>query len=139
MCVQELGEDPDTRMEKISELRQRIQQVKEKLEHKHVTFERQDDRFLLCFLRARKFNVERALQLYMNYYKFRHKHACHLKDYSVRGVEHVLRTGMFAVLDTPTLSGSKVLVIFPSRSAEMALSVLPWQHVLSNPSPLLSH
>lgn len=111
----ELGEDPDKRADKIAEFRERIHQMIEKQENRNVTFERQDDRFLLCFLRARKFSIERALQLYMNYYKFRHKHACHFKDYSPHAVEHVLRTGMFAVLDTPTISGSKVLVISPSR------------------------
>lgn len=102
-------------MVRIAELRGRISELQKSDDLKGVVFARQDDHFLLCFLRARKFNVERAFQLYLNYYKYRHKHAHLLGELSTRSVAHVLRRDFIALLDTPTNSGSKVLVVFPSR------------------------
>ena len=59
--------------------------------------------------------MERSLQLYLNYYKYRHKHSQLLGEMSVQAVAHVLRRDFFALLDTPTKAGSKVLVVFPAR------------------------
>lgn len=103
-------------MDKIAELREKIMVAQRSSEHKGILFARQDDSFLLRFLRAKKFNVERSLQLYLNYYKYRHKHAQLMGDLSVQSVQHVLQRGLFALLDTPSSSGSKVLVVFPARS-----------------------
>ena len=78
-------------------------------------FSRKDNCFLLRFLRARKFNVDRALQLYLNYCKYRQKHSELVGDLSLRSVEHVLQRGFFALLDTPSRCGSRTLVVFPAR------------------------
>ena len=114
--LQELFEVPAERLTTLAELRGRIAEAEKGSDLKGVVFARQDDRFLLRFLRARKFDVERSLQLYLNYYKYRHKHAHLLGEQSVSSVEHVLRRDFFALLDTPTKAGSKVLVVFPRRS-----------------------
>lgn len=112
--LQELFEVPEERLDKIAELREKIIVAQRSSEHKGI-FSRQDDSFLLRFLRAKKFDVERSLQLYLNYYKYRHKHAQLMSDLSVQSVQHVLQRGLFAVLDTPSNTGSKVLVVFPAR------------------------
>lgn len=91
--------------------------VERSSEHTGIVFVRKDDGFLLRFLRAKKFDVERSLKLYLNYYKYRHKYAEVISDLSVQSVQHVLQRGLFGLLDTPTKSGAKVLVVFPSRSA----------------------
>lgn len=121
--VQELCEVPEERLDKIAELRERITVVERSSEHTGVVFVRKDDGFLLRFLRARKFDVERSLQLYLNYYKYRHKYAQQIGDQSVQSVQHVLQRGLFGLLDTPTKSGSKVLVVFPSRSVSYVTHV----------------
>lgn len=90
--------------------------VERSSDHTAVVFVRKDDSFLLRFLRAKKFDVERSLQLYLNYYKYRHKYAEVIGDLTVQSVQHVLHKGLFGLLDTPTKSGSKVIVVFPSRS-----------------------
>lgn len=113
--VQELFEVPEERAEKIRQLRGKIEEAAVKEEFEHIQLKRRDDKFLLCFLRARKFDVDKALQLYLNYYKYRHKHAHYLGDFSPRSVKHVLRSNIFAMLDAPMNSGSKVIVLFPSR------------------------
>ena len=100
-------------MDKIRELRRRIQGAEENSE---ILFSRKDSRFLLRFLRARKFHVERALHLYLNYYKYRHKYSHLLGDLSLQSVQHVLQRGLFAILDTPSKCGSKTVVVFPTRS-----------------------
>ena len=68
----ELREVPQERLEAIHELRQSIERCERRSNEPGVVFERKDDKFLLRFLRARKFSLDRALQLYINYYKYRH-------------------------------------------------------------------
>ena len=109
----ELGENPETRAEACLELRMRIDE--HQCVGEGVTFERKDSPFLLRFLRARKFNVERALQLYINYYKYRHKHRHLLTDFHPRSVENVIRAGIFGVLDTRLKDGSKAFCLVPKR------------------------
>ena len=78
-------------------------------------FVRKDDKFLLCFLRARKFDTARALQLYVNYHKYRNKYEHMLQDYNVKSVEGLLKSGVFGVLDQRLNDGSKVICMFPAR------------------------
>lgn len=111
----ELFEVPEERLQKVTELRERVEEAEKFPEYEGVVFARRDGRFLLRFLRARKFNVDRALQLYLNYYKYRHKHAHLLRDMTPSSVEHVLSRGFFALLDTPNTYGSKAVVVYPAR------------------------
>ena len=111
----ELGEDPETRAELVGKLRTKIQEAKSDAEYKGVEFTREDGSFLLRFLRARKFDVDRAVLLYCNYYKFRHKYAHLLGDLHPRAVEHVLRSGLLGVTDLRRKDGSAVIQLCPGR------------------------
>ncbi|CAI8040683.1 Alpha-tocopherol transfer protein-like, partial [Geodia barretti] len=113
--MQELFEVPEERLDKVRELRLRILEAEKNTDFHGVVFSRKDSRFLLRFLRARKFQVDRALQLYLNYYKYRHKHSHLLGDLSLQSVQHVLQRGFFALLDTPSKCGSRTIVVFPAR------------------------
>nr|KAG5701286.1 hypothetical protein BaRGS_020648 [Batillaria attramentaria] len=59
LAKQDLNEDPDTRMLELKAFRDRTVQYPE---------------FLIRFLRARKFDQERAFQLLLNYYRMRKDH-----------------------------------------------------------------
>ena len=121
--MQELFEVPEERLDKVRELRLRILEAEKNTDFHGVVFSRKDSRFLLRFLRARKFQVDRALQLYLNYYKYRHKHSHLLGDLSLQSVQHVLQRGFFALLDTPSKCGSRTIVVFPARSLSLSLSL----------------
>ena len=111
----ELNEDPDTRAEAVSELRGKIEEAESSPEYEGLVFARKDGSFLLRFLRARKFNVERAAQLYCNYYKFRHKYAHVLGDLHPRAVDHVIRSGLLGVTNLHRKDRSIVIQLCPAR------------------------
>ena len=112
----ELGELPERRAEDIQQLRERVGQWEQSPEEEGLSFPRKDDKFLLRFLRARKFDQDRALQLFINYHKYRQKKYAHFfEDYSPQSVEHVLKSGLVGLLDSRARDGSKVICLFPSR------------------------
>ncbi len=108
-----MNEDPSTRLELIQELQRLV--AEKQAADTSLKFTRTDNKFLLCFLRARKFDVARALQLYVNYHRYRVKYAHLLTDYSAKSVEHILSSDMFGLLDNPMQDGSKCLVFLPGR------------------------
>ena len=112
----ELNEQPEKRAEAIQELRERIEQWERSPppEEAGLTFARKDESFLLRFLRARKFDLDRALQLYVNFYKYRQKYADHLTDYNAKSLEHILKSGTMRVLDKRLQNGAKVICLFPN-------------------------
>ena len=113
---QELNEDPATRMDAIQELREKINAWKpSKTEEKHVVLGQTDSKFLLRFLRARKFDVNKALQLYVNYHAFRQKHSDMLEDLNLKSIEHVLQTGVLKVLDSRFIDNSKAICVYPAK------------------------
>lgn len=113
---QELNEDPLQRSEMIEQLRNKITSWKpSRVEEKSLVLSDVNNCFLLMFLRARKFDVDKALQLYVNYHVFRHKHSSMLADLNLKSVEHVLETEVIKVLDSRCLDGSKVLCVYPGR------------------------
>ena len=113
----ELKEIPEKRADAIRELRSRIEELEQDPDKDEdgPVFERKDGKFLLMFLRARKFSIDRAVQLYTNYYKYRHKHASLLTDYHPSSVEHVFRTRLFGVVDKRLKNGSKAFCLYPAR------------------------
>lgn len=82
-AYKELGEDPDTRCEKIEEFRNLI------FERGECTPHRTDDAFLLRFLRARYFIPERAHRLLCNYYDFKEANTVFFKDVSLLGLKRM--------------------------------------------------
>ena len=112
----ELNEDPQRRVENIQELRERICAWKpSKTEEKSLVLSNTDNRFLLMFLRARKFSLEKAFQLYINYHLFRHKHSAMLSDLNFKSLEHVLNTKVIKVLDGRFTDGSKAICVTPAN------------------------
>ena len=111
----ELGEDPEKRAEVVEALRAKITEVKSDPELDGIEFSRDDGPFLLRFLRARKFDVDRAALLYCNYYKFRHKYASLLGEMHPRAVDHVLRSGLMGITDLRRRDGSIVIQLCPAR------------------------
>ncbi len=109
----ELFEDPEKRLNAIAELRDKIARWTPKIDDKHeqdLVFANKDDKFLLCFLRAKKFDTERALQLYVNYYKYRNKYAHILGEMSVASAEGLLSGGVLCVLPSRE-DGPRIIVI----------------------------
>ena len=72
-------------------------------EEEELTFPRKDDTFPLHYLRAKKFDTDRALQLYVNYHRYRKKYK---GEISPKAAEPILKTGLVSVLP-----GCKVVVI----------------------------
>jgi len=109
----ELGDDPKTkRGAVIQELRDKIEQWEPSPEEEELMFSRKDDKFLLRYLRAKKFDTDRALQLYVNYHKYRKKYEHVLGEVSPKAAEHILKTGLLSVLPERSRSGCKVVVIW---------------------------
>lgn len=69
---------------------------------------------MLRFLRARKFNLDRSLQLYTNYYKYKHKFRHLLTDFHPKQVTNVLNAGIFGVSGIMK-NRSRVLYVIPSH------------------------
>lgn len=80
-----------------------------------VNFTRKDNQFLLRFLRARKYNLDRSLQLYVNYFKYRRKFGHLLADFHPHHVQDVVQLGLFGVLERPLHNGSRAICVIPSR------------------------
>ena len=115
-AMKELGENPNTRDDTIAELKQRICGWVPNGGERDIEFSRSDDdKFLLAFLRARKFDVDKALQLYVNYHQFRHKYASVLSTLSASSVEHVLKSGVLSVPDARFYNGSKAICVYPQK------------------------
>ena len=112
---QELNEIPENRGEAIQALLNLINQFESDPDQPNYAFTRKDGKFLLRFLRARKFDIERAFQLYLNYHKYRKKHAHMLENFNAESVKDLLKCGLFKVLDNRLNDGTKVLCIYPAR------------------------
>lgn len=126
----ELFEVPEKRGELITQLREKIDSWTPSVEdedEQSLTFARKDDKFLLRFLRSRKFDLDRSLQLYVNYYKYRHKHSHILGQLSANSAEEVLRSGLVSVL--PPTAGPRVIVI---RASLLDLEVMSPNVVLKS-------
>ncbi|XP_033640783.1 alpha-tocopherol transfer protein-like [Asterias rubens] len=71
----------------------------------------QDERFLLRFLRAKKFEVDRAFKSLVKYYELHKKHPDFFKDYKKSSVKHVLDDGMPLVLASRDKEGRPIVVL----------------------------
>ena len=125
-AMKELNEDPDKREEQIKEFRERLEawrpNPEDPLEENLQLGRVDEDKFLLCFLRARKFDLDRAVTLYVNYFKFRAKHASILGEISAQAAETALKMNVVSVLPERSLEGSKVLV---ARFGKIDFTQLP--------------
>lgn len=132
-AIKELKEVPDQRLEKIEELRGRIRRWEadpNNPDEEGLTFPTdrlENDKFLLRFLRARKFDVERACRLFVNYHKYRRKYASDLGDISPRAADATLKAHIVSVLPERTKDGCKVLV---ARLGSLDLEEHPLENLL---------
>lgn len=76
---------------------------------------RTDCAFLLRFLRARKFDYDRAYSLLVNYYTIRAANADILKELTPRALEHVFKTGIVSVLPHRDSQGRQILYFRPGK------------------------
>ena len=126
-AIRELNEpeDPDERLKCIKNLRGRLQDWKPSDEsEKEVSLTRlEDDLFLLRFLRARKFDLDRAEQLFINYHVIRHKNSNLIGEITPESAKRVLESGMVTVLPHRTTNGCRVMVIRPSKWDRQVIGV----------------
>ena len=108
----ELFEVPERRGEMIAKLREEINKWTPTPEDEYeqgLAFTRKDDKFLLRFLRTKKFDINRSLQLYVNYHKYRSKYSDLLGEMNPSTVGHLLRGGAVCVL--PSREGPRIILI----------------------------
>ncbi|KAK1803567.1 hypothetical protein P4O66_020987 [Electrophorus voltai] len=106
---EELQEKPEWRLRDVQALRDMIMKEQPNLRT------RLDDAFLLRFLRARKFDYDRALQLLLNYHGSRRAWPEVFQDLKPSTVKHVLDLGFLTVLPRPDPQGRYILCLRPGR------------------------
>ncbi|RUS73396.1 hypothetical protein EGW08_018835 [Elysia chlorotica] len=104
----ELNEDPQTRLIEVKNLAKRLQKVPGKKP-------RLDYPFLIKFLRARKFEQERAFQLVKSYYDVRRTQKDIFDDLKPSRVKHILDAGVIEVLPGTDADGATVIVLRVGR------------------------
>ncbi|XP_065063018.1 clavesin-2-like [Rhopilema esculentum] len=106
---QELNERIDTRSFDIEALRDRMS------ERPDVYFERKDDEFLLQFLRARKFDKDRAFNLLVNYCRFRRRHRQFFRSLRASCLRPVFEDGLPMVMPERDHLGRSIVIMFPGN------------------------
>ncbi|XP_074173715.1 alpha-tocopherol transfer protein-like isoform X3 [Rhinolophus sinicus] len=106
---EELQEKPEWRLRDVQALRDMVRK-----EHPHLSTNL-DDAFLLRFLRARKFDYDRALQLLINYHSCRRSWPEVFSNLRPSALKDVLASGFLTVLPHTDPRGCHVLCIRPDR------------------------
>ncbi|XP_049635272.1 alpha-tocopherol transfer protein-like [Suncus etruscus] len=106
---EELQEKPEWRLRDVQALRDMVHK-----EYPHLSTAL-DDAFLLRFLRARKFDYDRALQLLLNYHGCRRSWPEVFTNLRPSALRHVLASGFLTVLPQPDPRGCPILCIRPDR------------------------
>ncbi|XP_041360760.1 alpha-tocopherol transfer protein-like isoform X1 [Gigantopelta aegis] len=104
----ELSEDPNTTRQEIKALRERLERIP-------GLKARTDDAFILRFLRARKFDQEKAFTLVMNFYKIKFEHADMFATMKPSYVKEALEDGVTGMLEHRDKEGCKVIMFRPGR------------------------
>lgn len=104
---EELQEKPEWRLRDVQALRDMVHK-----EYPHLSTAL-DDAFLLRFLRARKFDYDRALQLLLNYHGCRRSWPEVFTNLRPSALRHVLASGFLTVLPQPDPRGCPILCIRP--------------------------
>ncbi|KAL7055581.1 hypothetical protein AAHC03_022711 [Spirometra sp. Aus1] len=73
-----------------------------------------EDAFLLRFLRARKYDMQNALALYVNHYAVRLQYPDVFENLRPSLVSHVFSNGIVAMLPDVTVEGHRILLFRPS-------------------------
>ncbi|XP_077300130.1 alpha-tocopherol transfer protein-like isoform X2 [Arctopsyche grandis] len=99
-----LGEDPDTRTKCLQELQDMIYEKGECTPH------RMDDSFLLRFLRARFFNIERSHRLLVNYYLFKEDNPQYHLDVEPLKLRHIGDDDVLSVPPYREQTGRRLMI-----------------------------
>uniref|UniRef100_A0A0X3Q093 Alpha-tocopherol transfer protein-like n=1 Tax=Schistocephalus solidus TaxID=70667 RepID=A0A0X3Q093_SCHSO len=73
-----------------------------------------EDAFLLRFLRARKYDMQKALALYLNHYAIRQQYPDVFENLKPSLVRHVFVTGIVSMLPEATSEGHRILLFRPA-------------------------
>lgn len=127
----ELNETPAARTECLKQLRRRLRMRQASFASENqISYEEQstaatdegtddvwipDDRFLLRFLRSKKFDVQRSYAVYENYQQFFREHPEIATGLDPKSVRHVWDAGIVGGLKERDLQGRSVIVTFPGR------------------------
>ncbi|XP_072175968.1 alpha-tocopherol transfer protein-like [Diadema setosum] len=104
----ELGETPERREEALANLRRRME------EKKSIVFNT-DSQFLIRFLRAKKFDEDRAYKTIVKYYELHVKHPEFFEKYHPTRIKHVLDDGFPFVLDSTDEEGRHIVAMRPGN------------------------
>lgn len=119
IAEKELNETAESRAEAIPKLRKLLEELPEEERPADVS-----DRILLRFLRARKFDVDRAYEVIVNLEKFRRAHPEYFTDLKGEEFREFYGQGFMRVLRTPDKLGRCVSLLMPKRLASADLSVM---------------
>lgn len=106
LALKELNENIDTRSLDIEAIRDRIKLRPD------ILINRDDDEFLVRFLRARKYNKDKAFELLCNYCQFRRKHQMFFKSLKVSCLRPVFEDGLPMVSPVRDQLGRSVIFLF---------------------------
>ena len=135
-AVSELNEpaNNEERLKRIDDLRNAFYKI-----NKDISLMRNDDAFILCFLRARKFDHDRALKILTNYHKqLQSWPEVYEKIQNPFLIEHVFSAGCIVLLSGKAVDGSAVLVGRPGKVENAVLIefaaaiLLSIQHLLQD-------
>ena len=141
-AMSELFEVPEQRLDKIRELRSKLESWTPNPDDPHekeLTLPAArvaDDKFLLRFLRARKFDTDRATKLFVNFHKFRHKYSSLLGDITPASAKEILKLNVVSVLPERTIQGCRMVVM---RLGNFNFEEHPFQHLLKTMLVILDH
>ena len=106
IAQKELNETIDTRSLDIEALRDKIKLRPD------ILINRDDDEFLIRFLRARKYNKDKAFDLLCHYCQFRRKHQTFFKSLKVSCLRPVFEDGLPMVSPVRDQNGRSVIFLF---------------------------
>ncbi|XP_070534837.1 alpha-tocopherol transfer protein-like isoform X2 [Ptychodera flava] len=92
-----------------------INALRDMLEKRPDIYFRSDNAFLLRFLRAKKFDYDRAFQMLVNYYEVRRDYPDIYTELFPSKIQHVWQDSLQAVLPCSDKDGRRVLVFRPGK------------------------
>ena len=113
----ELNETPEKRAECLAALREKIREHLVENEGSLSSI-KDTDKFLVTFLRARKYDVERAFTLLVNYDYFRGKHANLVEGTTFEMVRPILEKGIIRIFGDRDSQGRRMVMFRPAHLFE---------------------
>lgn len=109
----ELNETEEARETGLAALREKMRE--HCVENEGFTFVKDTDKFLIAFLRARKYDVDRAFKLLLNYTRFRSKHADLVEGTTFETVKPILEARVACFFGDRDSQGRRMLMFQPAK------------------------